>query len=203
MLDDLKTVAAVLKFFGFTGWEPRNDYVYRFNIQKIAYLCKVMGVPLQSYDFSIYLHGPYSQALAADYTAYPAIVTADPRDHSKDHAFSGGEREALRHMKDVVFSNPLMQAHPAEFLEALSTVVFFIISEDDYSHDSLVGKVKEIKPHLSARILSIAVNVAKELLISIKPPSAALVEELSAWERMGDGLDKDMVDPPRNDRPKS
>jgi hypothetical protein len=52
-------------------------------------------------------------------------------------------------------------------------------------------KAKEIKPHLSAPILSIAVNVAKELLISIKPPSAALVDELSAWERMGDGLYKD------------
>ncbi|MEX2682668.1 MAG: hypothetical protein Q6373_013790, partial [Candidatus Sigynarchaeota archaeon] len=40
----------------------------------------------------------------------------------------------------------LMQTHHAEFLEALSTVVFFNVNENDYCHDSLVQKVKKIKP---------------------------------------------------------
>nr|MDO8116272.1 hypothetical protein [Candidatus Sigynarchaeota archaeon] len=198
MLDDLKTVAAALKFLGFSGWEPRSDYVYRFNIQKIAYLCKAMGIPLTSYDFSIYLHGPYSRALAIDYTTHAAAVAIDQGDSSRDHAFSGGERDALRLLKDVVFSNGLMRSHPAEFLETLSTVVFFFVNENDYSHDSLVRKVKKIKPHLSKRILSVAVNVAKELLLSVNPPTATMVEEVKAWERMGDGLDKDITDPPGN-----
>ena len=128
----------------------------------------------------------------------PAVVAIDQGDSSRDHAFSGGERDALRLLKDVVFSNGLMRSHPAEFLETLSTVVFFFVNKNDYSHDSLVRKVKKIKPHLSKRILSVAVNVAKELLLSVNPPTATMVEEVKAWERMGDGLDKDITDPPGN-----
>ncbi|MEX2681504.1 MAG: hypothetical protein Q6373_007885 [Candidatus Sigynarchaeota archaeon] len=60
----------------------------------------------------------------------------------------------------------------------------------------MVQKVKKIKPRLSARILSVAVNVAKELLLSVNPPPAATVEELKTWERIGDGLDKDITDSP-------
>ena len=65
-------------------------------------------------------------------------------------------------------------------------------ADNDYSHDSLIDKVKEIKPHLGVRILSVAVNVVKELLLAIEPPSADLEKELSAWEKMGDGLEKDV-----------
>ena len=67
MLKDLKKLAAILNYFGFSGWDASMAYEYRFHIQKIAYLCKMSGINLDSYEFSIYLHGPYSQALALDY----------------------------------------------------------------------------------------------------------------------------------------
>jgi uncharacterized protein YwgA len=190
MLDDLKKIAAVLKSFGFKGWEPDKDYNSRFFIQKIAYLCKVLGIRLESYDFSIYLHGPYSQTLSTDYSTYAAIVTAP----SRDYAFSREERENLRFLKDVILNHPMMQSHSDDFLEAVSTIIFFIKKDNDYSHDSLVEKVKAIKPHLTTRILSIAVNVAKEFLLRIEPPPQELEKELSAWEQMGDGLDTDAKD---------
>jgi hypothetical protein len=190
MLDDLKKLSAVLKSFGFTGWEPDKEYNSRFFLQKLAYFCKVLGIKLDSYEFSIYLHGPYSQALSTDYSAHAAVVTAPTRDYS----FSREERENLRFLKDVIFNHPLMQTHSDEFLEAVSTIIFFIEQDNDYSHDALIDKVKDIKPHLSNRILSIAVNVAKEFLLRIKPLPEDLEEELSAWEQIEDGLDSDVQD---------
>ena len=92
-------------------------------------------------------------------------------------------------MKNVVLDQALMQSHSAEFLEALTTVIHFIRTDGDYSHDSLVQKVKEIKPHLSARIVSTCVNIAKEFLLKNEPVDASLEEEMTEWERVQDLVD--------------
>ncbi|MEM1689632.1 MAG: hypothetical protein QXX33_01205 [Candidatus Hadarchaeales archaeon] len=63
--------------------ESDEGFEHRLKIQKAVFLLKHFGVkPFTSYDFNLYLHGPYSPKLAEDYyniseTTKPAEVRLD------------------------------------------------------------------------------------------------------------------------------
>lgn len=45
-----------------------SSFMERLRVQKAAFLLRHMGVaPFTEYDFSLYVHGPYSPTLATDY----------------------------------------------------------------------------------------------------------------------------------------
>lgn len=62
---------------------PDRDYGSRFKIQKLAYLCKSMGIPIK-YKFTLYLNGPYSTSLTRDYFQAPKMVENLEADYKFD-----------------------------------------------------------------------------------------------------------------------
>jgi uncharacterized protein YwgA len=60
----------LLQILGMTRDELKmeEEFLKRFRVQKAAYLLKYLGVrPFTKYDFSLYIHGPYSPELAREY----------------------------------------------------------------------------------------------------------------------------------------
>jgi uncharacterized protein YwgA len=64
------SVAWLLEFLKLPREELKKDenFLKRLRVQKAAYLLKYLGVqPFTRYDFSLYIHGPYSPDLAREY----------------------------------------------------------------------------------------------------------------------------------------
>ena len=73
MSEDIKKIISALKYWNMYLERPDRDYASRFKIQKLAYLCKSMGMSL-NYNFTLYLNGPYSTSLTQDYFQVPKMI---------------------------------------------------------------------------------------------------------------------------------
>jgi uncharacterized protein YwgA len=160
MIDDLKKMIAALKYWGLTGWNPPRSYQHRFLLQKITFICKSLGFDLPSYDFSIYLNGPYSPPLAKDYYQHEALLAKSETDHVLDEK----EMALLDVIHSAVFLNQKMRTNQGEFLEAVSTILYLKNCKNLADDDVVFSETKRIKPHLGDSIIVIGVNVAKKLL---------------------------------------
>jgi uncharacterized protein YwgA len=163
--------------------DPTKDHNYetRFLLQKLTYIAKSLGMDV-SYDFGLYLNGPYCPSLADDYYKNGnLVITMD-----SPYSLKTQEFEISQVIKNKILSHPLNQNHQSEFLEAIATILFLKQEEPDLLDDEVFQRVKEIKEYISDKILIIALNTVKMLNFKEKYLTKDIQEELEVWDRAED-----------------
>ena len=182
MKPSYKKIIAILKYLGFSiesSDSPVISFNSRFKIQKIAYLCKGLGIDLY-HEFSIWVHGPYSHILALDYYKFPdAVVNLET-----DYILDEDEREIVDKIKKKVLDHYLAEEYENELLEAVSTLVYLREEDPDISDDDIFVKVKNMKPHLKESMIIISNNISKELTFKPEYLTEEVRKELDIWDKI-------------------
>ncbi len=181
MSKDFKKIVSALKYWKIYLERPDKDYSSRFKIQKLAYLCKAMGIPL-NYHFTLYLSGPYSTELTRDYFNEPQLV----ENLETDYIFNENDIEKLDKINEYVLIHPFTINYESEFLEAISTVHYLKKRYPDMLDDEIFSKTKEIKQHLKDSIIVIAINTLKKLLFKPEFLTEEVRKEIDIWDKAKD-----------------
>lgn len=182
MKPSYKKIIALLKYLGFSierSDSPAISFNSRFKIQKIAYLCKALGIELY-HKFTIRVHGPYSHVLAQDYYNFPeAIVNLET-----DYTLNESERQTVNKIKEDILGHYLAEDYETELLEAVSTIIYLKEENPDFSDDDMFAMVKNMKPHLKEYMIIISNNIAKELLFKPEYLTDEIRKELDMWDNV-------------------
>jgi len=177
-----KKIIAILKYLGFSierADSPDISFNSRFKIQKIAYLCKGLGIELY-HKFTIRVHGPYSHVLAQDYYNFPeAIVNLET-----DYILNESERQIANKIKENVLDHYIAKNYETEFLEAVSTIIYLKEENPDFSDDDIFATVKNMKSHLKEYMIITSNNIAKELLFKPEFLTDEIRKELDMWDNI-------------------
>ncbi|MFW9866507.1 MAG: hypothetical protein ACFFEN_10470 [Candidatus Thorarchaeota archaeon] len=182
MKQSYKKIIAILKYLGFSierNDRPEISFNSRFKIQKIAYLCKGLGMDL-FHEFSIRVHGPYSNVLAQDYYDSPQAIVNLETDYNLDE----DERQIVDKIKEKVLDHYLAEDYETELLEAVSTIVYLREEHPDIIDDDIFASVKTMKPHLKESMIIISNNIAKELLFKPEYLTEEVRRELDMWDNI-------------------
>ncbi|MFX1394819.1 MAG: hypothetical protein ACFFAH_14765 [Promethearchaeota archaeon] len=172
-------VIAILKYLEVSLKRPDRDFNSRFMIQKIAFLSKALGISLY-HNFSIYVNGPYSHVLAIDYYEDPKAV----ENHISDAELTVNEQRLLDKIKEKILDHPITEEYEAEFIEAVSTIIYFKLNNPELSNDDIFVKVKQTKPHLKEWMIIIANNVSKQLLFREEYMTDEIKRENEMWDNI-------------------
>jgi len=125
----------------------KNRFNHRLKLQKYVYIARNFGFKAPYY-YSLYLHGPYSPSLAADYYAIDNFKSEEPIDLDE------------RFVK-------LVRNKSEEWLELASTVIMIKKRYANIDRGKLIELVKTAKPHATTEDLNrIIEHLAKyDLLI--------------------------------------
>jgi len=153
-----------------------DDFESRIRVQKVAYILEFMGVNL-GYLFNLYVHGPYSPQLALDYY------------HCKEGSIgeelncelSKEEKDVLKRIKKVV--KPYTKS---EILEGMSTILYLIKEGKIKEPDEAFEILKELKPNLTEKDITLSINGAKMLLFDKTKVTEEMKKELEELEEFGD-----------------
>jgi len=179
MRDNFMKIIAILKYLRLSLKRPNLDFNSRFKIQKIVFLSKVLGIDLYPI-FSIYVHGPYSHALAIDYYKNPELV-----EHlTTDFELTDTEKSILNNLKEKVLDHYLAEEYEAELLEAISTIIYFKTDNPSLSNDDIFLKVKQLKPFLKEWMIVIANNISKQLLFKSEYLTDEIKKEIQLWDKI-------------------
>jgi len=183
MYKDYKKLIGLLRNLDLSFEDPSKDQNYetRFLLQKLTFIAKSLGMDF-SYDFGLYLNGPYCPSLADDYYNNPNLVII----MDSPYSLNTQESEISHIIKKKIFSHPLNQNHQSEFLEAIATILFLKQEDPDLLDDEIFQRVKEIKDYISDKILIIALNTVKKLNFKEKYLTKDIHEDLVLWDRAED-----------------
>lgn len=181
MSEELKKVVSALKYWDIYLNRPDRDYNSRFKIQKLTYLCKSMGIPL-NYRFSLYISGPYSTGLTHDYYEKPQLIET----LETDYIFNEEQIEVLDKINEHVLIHPVTNDYESEFLEAVSTVQYLKKKYSDMLDDEIFVRTKELKQHLKESIVVIAINTVKKLLFKPEFLNEEVQKEIDIWDKAED-----------------
>jgi len=132
------------------------------------------------YNFSLYIHGPYCRALAEDYYENPSAIV----NLKTDYILNECECQNADKIKEKILEHNFAGKYEAEFLEAVSTIIFLKQTSPNFSDDDIFEKVKSIKPHLKEYMIIIANNIAKELLFKPEYLTDEIKKELELWDNI-------------------
>lgn len=183
MLEDLKKIITGLKYWNLRLKNPKVDenFQSRLITQKLAFICKSLGFQMK-YSFNLYKSGPYCPALTRDYYQYSNFVV----NLESDYIPTKKEKEIFEKVKDDLLSHPINIKHRSDLLEAVATI-FFIKKYDSVDlDDDIFEKTKNEKPFLSDRIITIAINIVKQLLFKPEFLTDEIKEELEIWDNVDD-----------------
>ena len=131
-----------------------KQFINRLKLQKYAFLAKRLGMPFH-YRHGIYLYGPYSRKLAADYYALA-------RDSRQDDMSSAAIPDGFR-------KNDFMKAirNDPNWLEIATTIIG--MNEYTKGRTALIEKVCRIKHGFGKEFIADALNdLESHGLISIR-----------------------------------
>ena len=172
MPSNLDKVIAGLKFLGLS---PKiREYRDRFFIQKTAFLAKASGMEI-TYDFTVYVAGPYSRELTCDYYANSSRIESLQTDYELTQS-DIQILEKMRACRDVFENMGLM--------EATSTVVYLKKQNPDLTDDDLFVRLKWLKPHLTDGDRTIGITKAKELLFKPEYLTKEIAKEMDQWDKL-------------------
>ena len=172
MPTNLDKVIASLKFLGLA---PKiREYRGRFFTQKTAFLLKVLGMEI-SYDFTVYVAGPYSRELTCDYYSNSAKLDS----LRTDYQLTQTDIEVLNRIKSCseIYDN-------MGLMEATSTVVYLRCQNPEFSEDDLFLRLKRLKPHLTDADRTIGITKAKEILFKPEYLTDEIVKEMDEWDKL-------------------
>jgi uncharacterized protein YwgA len=174
MPTNLDKVIACLKYLRLTP----NAYYYtwRFLIQKLAFLAKSLGMDI-SYNFTIYVAGPYSRELNLEY--FPDEAKIKINHLQTDYVLQGSDIAILEKIKNCC--NLQENQH---LMEAISTIVYLIKQTPNISDDNLFTRMKWLKPHISDTDRIISITKAKELLFKDEYMTEEIKREMDEWDKI-------------------
>ncbi|MHA1730042.1 MAG: hypothetical protein ACTSWY_15135 [Promethearchaeota archaeon] len=181
MSKDFQKIISALKYWKIHLERPDRVYISRFKIQKLTYLCKLMGIPL-NYQFTLYLSGPYSTKLTQDYFNAPQLVET----LETDYVFDDKDIEILDKINEYVLIHPINNTYESEFLEAVSTILYLKNRYPIMLDDEMFAKIKEIKQHIKDSIIVIAINTVKKLLFKPEFLTEEVQKEIDNWDKAED-----------------
>ena len=165
-------VIAVLKALGIST--DIDEFDKRLIIQKTICLLQLRGVKMD-YPFSIYIHGPYSPELTADYYQDKEKF----RNKDTDVELSGSEIQIIKE-----FSATFNPEKPSQ-LEIASTYGHYRYSKN-YSPVDATKATRELKTQYSSGQIAVAVSKANQFLYSPTPENLQILkEETVPWQRIG------------------
>jgi len=146
-------------------------------LQKLIYLAKVLSNIGVDYDYGLYIYGPYSHELSADFEYLTAVGVLESE--FKDYGTYGGYeirpgeniREAIDKAKDFIASSDKeveriierFGGMNARELELIATVVY-LNHEEGLKGTILPERVKSIKPHFSMQEIEKCIDEMKEFI---------------------------------------
>lgn len=182
MKPSYKKIIAILKYLGFSiekSDSPDISFNSRFKIQKIAYLCKSLGIDLY-HEFTIRVRGPYSHVLAQDYYNYPeAIVNLET-----DYVLNESEKQKADKIKEYVLDHYLAKDYETELLESVSTINYLRKKNPELSDDEIFATIKNMKSYLKEWEIIISNNISKELLFKPEYLTEEIRKELDMWDKV-------------------
>jgi len=165
-------VIAVLKALGFST--DIDEFDKRLIIQKTICLLQLKGLRMD-YPFSIYIHGPYSPELTADYYQEKEKI----RNEETDAQLTGSELEIIK-----VFSAIFNPEKPSQ-LEIASTYGHYRYSKK-YSPIDATKATRELKSQYSPGQIAVAISKANQFLYSPTPEDLQILkEETAPWQGIG------------------
>ena len=172
MPGNLDKVIAGLKFLELS---PNvHEYRGRFFTQKTAFLAKALGMEI-TYDFTVYVAGPYSHGLTCDYYAQSQKLES----LQTDYELTQSDTQILGRIKacsDIYDNMGLM--------EAASTTIYLKMQNPALTDDDLFVKLKWLKPHLTDGERTIGIAKAKELLFKPEYLTEEIAKEMDEWDRL-------------------
>lgn len=179
--DDFKKIISALNYWKIYLNRPDRDFISRFKIQKLTYLCKSMGMPL-NYNFTLYINGPYSTSLTRDYFEEPQLIET----LQTDYILNEKDIEILDKINEYVLVHPISTEFEAEFLEAISTAYYIRNKSSSILDDEIFAKVKEVKPHIKDSIIVVAINTVKKLFFKPEILNKEVKREIEIWDKAKD-----------------
>ena len=101
-----------------------------------------MKIKLDNYNFGLYKNGPYSPGLTADYYQNNELITT----LETELHLTPIEVEVVDKIQNLVLKHPISNYHQADFLEAVSTALYFKYYNENLMDDELFEKTKSEKP---------------------------------------------------------
>jgi len=182
--EDFKKVIAILKHLNLNLKNPKRaaNFQTRLIIQKIVFLSKFLKIKLDNYNFGLYKNGPYSPYLTADYYQNSELITT----LELEVHLTPKEVEVVEKIQNLVLKHPISNFHQADFLEAVSTALYFKYYNENLMDDELFEKTKSEKPYISEKIIVIAINTVKKLLFKPEYLTEDIKKELDLWNNADD-----------------
>ncbi len=162
----MNKLIAYFKYLGFRF--DTSDFDSRFNVQKIVFILKSMGIDV-SYEFRLWKHGPYCTLLADDYYKY------NTHSSDSDYIISEDEKKILNGFSKIMDMDQ-------KLLESVSTIILLDLVYS--SVEVVIKKIKEIKSHLSDIEIIDGQNKAKELLFKGEFLTEELRNQIMEWEQI-------------------
>jgi len=154
----------------------------RIFIQKFAYILQKTGFDLSGYDdYNFYLNGMYSPNLTQDYYQ----IVPEEQDIA-GITYHQNEINALERYKQFIQEHAFFRSNRIEFHEAITTLLYLKHQYPDYSERELLNRAKELKNHLSLKIVQISLNVIKQLQFTPDLISDEIKEEFELWDSLND-----------------
>jgi uncharacterized protein YwgA len=182
MKNDYLRILSALKFLNLEITSPTLSKATRIFIQKFAYILKQTGFSFSNYDdYNFYLNGMYSPNLTYDY------YHIRPENYANlERGFQENEIKALNLYRQYIGTHSLFQSHQIEFHEAITTLIYLKHVYSNSTERELRDKAKELKRHLSAKIITISQNVVKQLQFSSEMITQEIQEEFQLWDSLND-----------------
>ena len=114
----------------------RNDFNFRLKVQKFVYIAKYFGWN-HSYKYSLYIRGPYSSALADEYYN-EEILMYSPLE------IDGFDSDSF---------NEFVEGKSIHYLESASTILYYMVSEKNFTRDDAINKLHVIKSYIDSEIV--------------------------------------------------
>lgn len=182
MKNDYKKILSFLKYLGIQIDIPSNNFATRILIQKIVYIFKHLGLQFSNYDdYNFYIKGIYSLKLSSDYYNFHSECEILPNTTPLN-----SEIEELNQYNKYIQKNRLFTTNIIEFHEALTTLIYLKQVNPNLDEKQLKETAKILKPHLTKRILTISLNVVKQIEFKDKLLTPEIQSEFDLWDSLND-----------------
>ncbi|MHA1674465.1 MAG: hypothetical protein ACTSYI_12665 [Promethearchaeota archaeon] len=180
MKNDYLKILSAIKYLNLEIDSPTLNKSNRIFIQKFVYILKNIGFDFSNYgDYNFYLNGMYSPNLTQDYYQ----IVSDTQEFSLTN-FQQKEIDALGLYRESILDNSFFKSNKIEFHEAITTLLYLRQKFPEYSERELVNKAKELKNHLSSKIITVSLNVVKKLQFSIDMITQDIQKEFQLWDSL-------------------
>jgi uncharacterized protein YwgA len=143
-----------------------DNFENRFKIQKYVFLAKYFGLDMK-YDYNLYIHGPYSSALADDYYELATNLVRNNNNNNRNDIDANKKKPPLPDTFDANAFYGFVAGKNLEWLEAASTLLS--LNESFTDRESLLDRITNMKDHIPReKIESILSELEKRRFVNYR-----------------------------------